>query len=111
MELLIFMKVDCGMPFPTYQPSKAFFRVTAKKVKLHSCLMSLSVGLVPGGGGRSPRGVLTYFPPLYVQLQTSLLNVAEFVSIRSQRCEYADFTFGRRAAEVQKSGWGCSLEL
>ena len=74
------------------------FRFTARKVKLQSCLTSLSVPApTPGGGGNAPlyagiskhqqkqtavkksrecthRGVVTNSPPLYTQLHTSLLN-------------------------------------
>ena len=48
----------------------ASFLLTARNVRLHSCLMLLSVGLEPAGGGRAPSGTNSK-PSLYTQLQTS----------------------------------------
>ena len=52
--------VTPSIAFAQYKPSylNFAFRVTAKKVKLHSCLMSLSVcAPTPGGLGKTPNGV------------------------------------------------------
>jgi hypothetical protein len=35
----------------------AVFRATERNVRLHNCLMSLSVGLLPSGAGKLPNGV------------------------------------------------------
>ena len=71
------------------------FLVTAKKVKDHSCRISLSVpALTPGGGGRTPSGVVVKLPVrlLYVQLHTSPCNCAELASMLSHRVLYASKT-------------------
>ena len=43
---------------PQHPPHLIFsFLFTAKNVRLHSCLILLSVGFTPAGGGRAPNGV------------------------------------------------------
>ena len=50
----------CNRQYPTY--ISPWSLVTARKVRLHNCLISDSVALVPGAGGSVPNSVNTNPP-------------------------------------------------
>ena len=72
--LLFALQYICGLEDSPLQP---FIRVTDKNVKLQSCTISLSVELLPGGGGNAPRSINSNFFAVasYVHDQTPCSNV------------------------------------